>query len=154
MLRTYIPCKCKWHNENYMCKCIRPIYIMCKCIYKAHLHIMYSSFCKNLSWKRWSTNLGMKTLCKHWGWATCTQDIPHQYLNLSHILCIRVCACIVYGWIKGKHFHSVALVVKASICGALRILDLLGGGKGLITMTHRKKIIELWGAPMLECTHN
>jgi hypothetical protein len=50
-----------------------------------------------------------------------------------------VCACIVYGWIKGKHFHSVVLVVKASICGVLRILDFFFLGKGPITMTHHQK---------------
>jgi hypothetical protein len=54
---------------------------------------------------------------------------------------MKVCVCIVYGWIKGKHFNSVVLVVKASICGALRILDFfsLFLGKGPITMTHYKK---------------
>jgi len=37
---------------------------------------------------------------------TCLPNFPIAPCILTDILCLKVWACIIYSWVKGKHFHN------------------------------------------------
>jgi len=55
----------------------------------------------------------------------CIQECAPKifFHSLFHIFCPKVWACIIFMWAKGKQIWTTLLVVKASILGAVEVLE-------------------------------
>jgi len=76
--------------------------------------------------------------------STCTQDTcQNVHQSLSHILCPKVCSCIIYDRTKDKYIHKYYIDSKRLYLDrVLKVLEFFY--EGPMKVSHCEKKMELW----------